>query len=344
MLRIVPAYWFVLTVVLLVYGTKGVSTPRLVSTYGFTGAWTDIPLAQYLGQAWTLRVEAFFYVLVPISAWLLFVIMRRLGAGLLRTAVAIGVPLAVAWTVAYLETFFAPNSSSPIVHLKLFMPGVLLAALETFLPARIARRVTGHSVRPHARCRRCRYHPLLRHLVPALPAPVGPAAPGNSGLSLADGGAGLPAPPPVVDGRLLETARQSSLPLGRPALVQHLPGARAGPRRTRAEARAGLDDNYWQTFVALLVAGIAGSVLLGVVVFRLVEAPFMNLKTSTSWRTSGRAAQWRQATLDSLAPAGAVLVERGRGAIPAMRRSRDEPAPEPAPPAECIPPPTVPDT
>jgi peptidoglycan/LPS O-acetylase OafA/YrhL len=113
--------------------------------------------------------------------------------------------------------------------------------------------------------------------------------------------------------------------------------AELAPRLERA-----LDDSYRQTFVVLLVAGIAGSVLLGVVVFRLVEAPFMNLKTS-SWRTSKRAAQWRRAALWIPSPRRMrVLVERVRGAVPATRRSRDEPAPEPAPTEEPARPPTVP--
>jgi peptidoglycan/LPS O-acetylase OafA/YrhL len=347
-LRIVPAYWFVFTVVLLVYGTKGVSQTQIVSTYGFIGGWTDIPLAQFLGQAWTLRVEAFFYLLVPISAWLLFGIMRRLGAGLrLRTAVVIGVPLAVAATVAYVEPVWTWDPSNPILHLDLFMPGVMLAALETFLPARIERRTSPH--RATARfgitlvavatvtiiyCG-ILFQPFHTQSVAlkgtlvflVLTALLG----GPLFLQWWTGGCWR-----LLDNRVFRWVGQRSYSI---YLVHGAVLAELAPRLERA-----LDDSYWLTFVVVLVAGIAGSVLLGVVVFRLVEAPFMNLKTS-SWRTSQRAALFRRAALWIPSPRRVrALVERVRGAVPAMRRSRDEPAPEPAPTAEPSRPPTVPGT
>ena len=61
------------------------------------------------------------------------------------------------------------------------------------------------------------------------------------------------------------------------------------PRFLRA-----LDDNYKEAFLAVFAVSMVASVALGEILFRLVEAPFMNLKRG-GWRSSERAAVFRRA-------------------------------------------------
>ena len=57
-LRIVPAFWVVFTLILLIYGTRGASAGQIVSSYTFVEGWTNNPQNQLIGQAWSLRAEA----------------------------------------------------------------------------------------------------------------------------------------------------------------------------------------------------------------------------------------------------------------------------------------------
>lgn len=68
-LRIVPAYWAALTVVALVLGLSYVfGAEGAARFYGFTQIYSADDAARGLGQAWTLNVEALFYVLLPVWA------------------------------------------------------------------------------------------------------------------------------------------------------------------------------------------------------------------------------------------------------------------------------------
>ena len=336
-LRIVPTYWAVLTVVLLVYGTKGASTTQIFSTYGFIDGWTHNPLARVIGQAWSLRVEAFFYVLVPISAFLLLGIVRRLGAGLrLRTAVAIGAPLAIAATVIYVDTVWTPERTNPILYLYIFMPGVLLAALETFLPPRVERLASRHRWTAWVGPTLVVVAALITLFCVQWFSPQSIALRatliflgllgllgGSLLLQWGTGGCWR-----LLDNRPLRWLGQRSYSI----YIVHLAiVVELAPRLERA-----LDYNYKQTFIVLEVASIGASVLLGMVVFRLVEAPFMSLKTF-GWRSSERAAVWRRAAL--WIPSWPRIIVRARRDAAASRANRLESARETAAAAE---PPAVP--
>jgi peptidoglycan/LPS O-acetylase OafA/YrhL len=331
LLRIVPAFWFVFTAILLIYGTKGATTGQIVSVYGFTEGWTDNPLARVIGQAWSLRAEAFFYILVPIAAGLLVWITSRLRLSLrLRTAIAVAVPLAVAVGVIYFIVHAATRfgatwvteRTSPILVFYIFMPGVALAALETFLPSHVER--FG------------RRHVRLAWAVPTVVVIAAfatlycnqwydPRTPEVSASLIFVGVAGLLAGCLLLQWgtggcwRLLDNRvfrwigqRSYSIYLVHLAIVVEL-----APRVDRA-----FGGNYRQAFLALNVASIVASIGLGYVVFRLVEAPFMNLKRG-SWRSSQRTALFRRAAW--WLPSRAIEWTGGKRAVPAT-----EPNPESA--------------
>ncbi len=82
-LRIVPAYWVTLAVVLLYAGAQGrtwADAPRLI---GFSEDWPSSPIRFDLGQAWTLDIEIRYYLAVPVAALVLFGLAKvaRVGPG-----------------------------------------------------------------------------------------------------------------------------------------------------------------------------------------------------------------------------------------------------------------------
>ena len=344
-LRIVPAFWFVFTVLVIVYGTRGASVWEILSAYSFVEYVNRTSFAQVYAQAWSLRAEVLFYILVPITAWLLLRATRRLRSGArLRTAIVIALPLVVTVIVVSLNTwalpaligkenpllgFHGPSLALarvvyhlPVVVFYLFMPGLILAALETFLPSRAER--FG------------RRHPRAAWALPTLFALTGlmllysvqrfdPTSVALGSAMIFAGISGVIGGPLLLQWgtggcwRLLDNRplawlgqRSYSIYLVHLAIVVEL-----APRIARE-----LDYNYKQTYVALLAASIAGSVLLGEVTFRLVEAPFMNLKIS-GWRSSERAAVFRRAAW--WLPSRALEVIRGG------RHAPEAPAAEPVP-------------
>jgi peptidoglycan/LPS O-acetylase OafA/YrhL len=64
-LRILPAYWVVLTAMLLIYDAHGSSAQGVVATYLFGQELFYVPARGLLLQTWSLSVEAGFYLAVP---------------------------------------------------------------------------------------------------------------------------------------------------------------------------------------------------------------------------------------------------------------------------------------
>ena len=65
-LRILPAFWVVAALVLLLNGTRGASSGEVVSVFTLTADWLTNPLSYDLGHVWTLTTEAQFYLAVPL--------------------------------------------------------------------------------------------------------------------------------------------------------------------------------------------------------------------------------------------------------------------------------------
>ena len=296
-LRLVPVLWAVFTVLLIIYGTKGASAGEILSVYGFLEGFAGHPFSSILGQAWSLRVEALFYVLLPASLGLLVWATRRARFGArLRTATVIVLSASVAALIIWIGSSWVHTTerSNPIIVLYIFMPGIALAALETFLPARVERFAGRH---PRAAWGVPTLVALASFMVLYCVQYFDPPYVQLNGFLITIGVGGLLGAAlflqwgtggcwRLLDNRLLRWLGQRSYSI---YMVHLVIIVELAPRFANA-----FDDNYKQVFVALLATSIAASVLLGDVTFRLVEAPFMNLKT-WSWRSSERKAVFRRA-------------------------------------------------
>jgi peptidoglycan/LPS O-acetylase OafA/YrhL len=134
-LRIVPAFWVALAVVLLVAGTHGTTwsdAPRLL---GFSEQWATSPLRFDLGQAWTLGVEARYYLAVPLVAALVVLATRLAGGRPRRRSARLLLAGATALAASiYLFGAFPRNTAQedyrPIAQAYLLLLGVVLATAE----------------------------------------------------------------------------------------------------------------------------------------------------------------------------------------------------------------------
>ncbi len=147
LLRIVPAFWFAVTLYLILYHRTGESLSGIATVYLFAQNYQSefTPLATSIAHAWSIDVEMAFYVSLPLAA---FAITRmtppRLGHG---GRLVIVLTLAVLGAAASYALLRSTASDSYAVHtlpqcLCYFLPGVVLAALEPFAV-------------PYLRSRRC---------------------------------------------------------------------------------------------------------------------------------------------------------------------------------------------
>ncbi|MEX2195990.1 MAG: acyltransferase [Thermoleophilaceae bacterium] len=139
-MRIMPAFWIVVTLAVIRFGTLDSSTLDVVGIYALMQSY-DVaagPLVQgVLGQLWTVHVEAWFYALLPLGAiGLTFACGRRLSRNG-RIVALFALLLLVALASLAIRQALPHN----IPHLRWasalmfgFVPGVALAALETFVP------------------------------------------------------------------------------------------------------------------------------------------------------------------------------------------------------------------
>ena len=134
-LRIVPAYWVALALVIVVAGAQGrtwADAPRLL---GFSEDWPNSPIRFDLGQAWTLDIEVRYYLAVPAIAGLLFLLARLVRRLPRRRSARLWLVGAVALIAASICFVAFPRgtqqqawTSGAQAHLLLL--GVLLATAE----------------------------------------------------------------------------------------------------------------------------------------------------------------------------------------------------------------------
>lgn len=141
-LRVLPAYWLVAVVALLLYSREQLASVRVwfeVLTLTFVynpDPWYDGIGPRGLGQIWSLCAEVAFYLLLPVFAFLLHRLARR-GAGVDARArrLLLGLALIAVLSVATLWLQFYPDPQ-PRMHmwlprtLGMFAAGMALAVLS----------------------------------------------------------------------------------------------------------------------------------------------------------------------------------------------------------------------
>jgi peptidoglycan/LPS O-acetylase OafA/YrhL len=149
-LRIVPAFWVVITVVVVVHAGAGSSFGEIAAIYLFAQSWDLSEAASYVGQAWTLHTEVAFYVLVPLVA----LALTRVAGGRLDedgrrrlVLVLLGAVFAGSLALSELNVAMGPNEGgtedrfwqTTITTMAwAFVPGVALAVVR---PRSFGRRI-----------------------------------------------------------------------------------------------------------------------------------------------------------------------------------------------------------
>lgn len=146
-LRIAPAYWVALTVISLWVASPGVFTPTGIPRYyGFAQIYSERTalLGSGLGQAWSLCVEAAFYIFLPIYALGLRAIPARTPRARLLTelgGLAALIVVSLAWKVVVLSGVATPTVGTHVelfllpAYLDLFALGMGLGLLTVLYPA-----------------------------------------------------------------------------------------------------------------------------------------------------------------------------------------------------------------
>ena len=140
LLRIVPAYWVVLTICLIVITVPSKPLWPVLEAYFFVHDWYQSPIEGILAQAWTLKVEMQFYLTLPIVAALFVWGARLAGPRLGRTARCwIVIVLAAVWGVTSTVITGGEGAflnGAGLLHTAFaFAPGLVMAAVE-LLPIR----------------------------------------------------------------------------------------------------------------------------------------------------------------------------------------------------------------
>ena len=285
-LRILPAYWTVLTIVIVfmvcLTTSAEISSARAVGLYALVIN-GDNPLSAWTAHMWTLEAEAMFYVALPVMALLCAPLLRRLPTPGAR-GLAIGVPC-VAWTCATPFGFGEAMGVEWLTVFRFFAAGIALAAIEPFALPRVAghNRWSGTATYLFAGAVVC----LL--VLPPLRYLVGGSLAGGVGGGLLDLACDI-AVASVVGGALLRQwaggacwravdngftrwlgTRSYSFYLVHYALVFEL---------SLLIAKAGW--GYKVTLAVLLPAVISASGVLAEVLYQTVERPFLSLKTRSA--------------------------------------------------------------
>ncbi|BBY46273.1 acyltransferase family protein [Mycolicibacterium celeriflavum] len=142
--RIMPAYVVTVLVAYLVYHFRtagpnpGHTWEGLFRNLTLTQIYTDHYLYSFLHQGltqmWSLAVEVAFYVVLPLLAWLLLVVLcrRRWRPGLLMSGLGALALLTPAWLILVHTTGFLPDGARLWLpsYLAWFVGGMMLAALQ----------------------------------------------------------------------------------------------------------------------------------------------------------------------------------------------------------------------
>jgi peptidoglycan/LPS O-acetylase OafA/YrhL len=145
--RIIPAFWLFAAISIWVLHPHHNSAADLASVFGFAQNYHGSITSSAIVQAWTLDIEAAFYVALPLLALLSLVALRGRSVRPLvmvaLVALAGAVSLAIAPRYPALTDTF--SMSLPAV-LWAFVPGLALAALEPLLAPRVKEARAGRAL------------------------------------------------------------------------------------------------------------------------------------------------------------------------------------------------------
>lgn len=142
-LRLIPAFWFVLTLTILVVGTQGNTVRQMVAFYGFAHVYDMGPFTPRMVQAWTLDVEVAFYLVLPLVLLTLAWLVRGRLSAWGRAAMVLAV-CAIVGVLSIRMGVGGPSSGRCVPGSAwAFALGITIATLELMvrpkLPARSAR-------------------------------------------------------------------------------------------------------------------------------------------------------------------------------------------------------------
>jgi peptidoglycan/LPS O-acetylase OafA/YrhL len=139
--RILPAFWVILTALIVGWGVNGASPSHLASMYAFNVNWQAVffGTSHRLAPAWSMNVEVRFYLAVVLLAIALVLLRRPLRrwrwarVGLLASG---SLAACFASLIAYRDTSQAEALSLP-TQFYAFVPGLVLAAIEPLVPRQL---------------------------------------------------------------------------------------------------------------------------------------------------------------------------------------------------------------
>lgn len=138
-LRIAPAYWAVLTVLVfavVLTGLDDASARQLAHLYLFDGGTATRPLPLWMGHVWTLDIEMRFYLGLGLVGTLFAVALARVRVGgpVLRGAVlALAAVALAAWS--FTSSVHGFDKIGTLANVGRFSIGILLAVAEVLVPA-----------------------------------------------------------------------------------------------------------------------------------------------------------------------------------------------------------------
>jgi peptidoglycan/LPS O-acetylase OafA/YrhL len=137
--RIGPAWWLIVAYGLLRFGAYGTGPGGILAVFGFFQTSHESVFAAVFPHAWTIDVEALFYVLIPIAAILLTPTLGRAARGRARFAIVSGL-FALCFVVFYIRHQDATGFGAwgdPANMLPAFIGGIGLAATEVLYRDRL---------------------------------------------------------------------------------------------------------------------------------------------------------------------------------------------------------------
>jgi peptidoglycan/LPS O-acetylase OafA/YrhL len=142
-LRIVPGFWALLTITLIVVGPMGNSLRQMLEFYGFAHVYDQGPFTPRMVQAWTLDVEVIFYAAIPLLLLPLANLLRGRGTPWFRAGFILAGCLAVAIASLAIGTRGPASGLCVPGSMWAFTPGIALATIEPLVRDRLQGRALG---------------------------------------------------------------------------------------------------------------------------------------------------------------------------------------------------------